>query len=77
LGATTRGAGDELGTTLAQLAIAWVLHQPGVTAAIASSRNRGHMEENARAAALDLSGVLTEIEQLIALGPGFQATEGS
>jgi myo-inositol catabolism protein IolS len=72
-----RAIADELGTTLAQLAIAWVLHQPGVTAAIAGSRNGGHMEENAGAAALDLSGVLTEIEQLIPLGPGFQSTEGS
>ena len=47
LGAIT----NELGTTLAQLAIAWVLHQPGVTAAIAGSRNGGHLEENADAAA--------------------------
>ena len=30
--------------TLAQLAIAWVLHQPGVTAAIAGSRDAGHMK---------------------------------
>ena len=72
-----RAIAYELGSTLAQLAIAWVLHQAGVTAAIAGSRNGGHMEENAGAASLDLSNVLTEIEQLIPLGPGFQPTKVS
>ena len=60
-----------LGATVAQVAIAWVLHQPGVTAAIAGSRNGGHMHENASAASLDLTGVLEELEQLIPLGPTF------
>ena len=35
-----------LGATVAQIAIAWVLHQKGVTAAIAGSRDGRHMEEN-------------------------------
>jgi aryl-alcohol dehydrogenase-like predicted oxidoreductase len=59
----------KLGATIAQVAIAWVLHQPGVTAAIAGSRDGSHMQENAGAMALDLSAVLTEIEDLIPLGP--------
>jgi hypothetical protein len=42
-----------------------------VTAAIAGSRDGKHMEENAGAAALDLSAVLDEIEALIPLGPAF------
>ncbi len=42
-----------------------------VSAAIAGSRDGGHMKENAAAASLDLSNVLSEIEQLIPLGPTF------
>jgi aryl-alcohol dehydrogenase-like predicted oxidoreductase len=67
---------DQLDASLAELAIAWVLHQPGVTAAIAGSRNGNHMEENARAAALDLSTVLPEIEELIPLGPNLKLRSG-
>jgi aryl-alcohol dehydrogenase-like predicted oxidoreductase len=36
-----------LGTSLARLALAWVLHQPGVTGAIAGSRAPDHVRENA------------------------------
>jgi myo-inositol catabolism protein IolS len=66
-----RPIADRLGATVAQVAIAWVLHQPGVAAAIAGSRNGGHMRENAEAASLDLTDVLDELEQLIPLGPSF------
>jgi aryl-alcohol dehydrogenase-like predicted oxidoreductase len=55
------------------VAIAWVLHQPGVTAAIAGSRDGRHMEENAGAVTVDLSEVLPEIEDLIRLGPTMAA----
>lgn len=59
-----------LDATVAQLAIAWVLHQPGVAAAIAGSRDGGHMRENAGAASLTLADdVVEEIERLIPLGP--------
>ena len=59
-----------LDSTVAQVAIAWVLHQPGVAAAIAGSRDGGHMAENAGAATLALpDAILDEIEQLISLGP--------
>lgn len=60
-----------LGATVAQLAIAWVLHQPGVTAVIAGSRDGRHVPENADAANLDLAGSLDELEKLIPLGPAF------
>lgn len=66
-----RPIGERLGATVAQVAIAWVLHQPGVAAAIAGSRNGGHMRENAEAASLDLTDSLKELEQLIPLGPSF------
>jgi aryl-alcohol dehydrogenase-like predicted oxidoreductase len=61
-----------LEATVAQVAIAWVLHQPGVTAAIAGSRSDSHTRENAGAARLELPDeVLAELEELIPLGPTF------
>jgi aryl-alcohol dehydrogenase-like predicted oxidoreductase len=60
-----------LGATVAQLAIAWVLRQPGVSAAIVGSRDGGHVLENAEATALDLTDSLGELESLIPLGPTF------
>ncbi len=61
----------QLGVTVAQLAIAWVLHQPGVSAAIAGSRDGRHVRENAEASLIDLTGRLDELEALIPLGPTF------
>lgn len=69
-----RPIAEALGATVAQVAIAWVLHQPGVTAAIAGSRSDGHMAENAAAATIDLSEALAEIEHLIELGPAAPAS---
>jgi aryl-alcohol dehydrogenase-like predicted oxidoreductase len=64
-----------LNATVAQVAIAWVLHQSGVAAAIAGSRDGSHMAENAGAAALTLpDAVLEEIENLIPLGPTVATT---
>ena len=60
-----------LGATVGQVAIAWVLRQPGVAAAIAGSSDGRHMAENAGAAKLDLTAVLAELEALIPLGPAF------
>ena len=51
--------------------LAWLLHQPGVTAAIAGSGKGRHVRENAEAANLDLTGALGELEPLIPLGPTF------
>jgi methylglyoxal reductase len=45
----------ELELTVAQAALAWLLAQPGVTAAIVGSRSAAHIEENLRAAVVDLS----------------------
>jgi len=69
-----RPIATRLNATVAQIAIAWVLQQPGVAAAIAGSRNGGHMHENARAASLTLPhDVLDKIGQLIPLGPTLTA----
>jgi myo-inositol catabolism protein IolS len=65
-----RPIAEELNATVAQVAIAWVLHQPGVTAAIAGSRSETHTRDNAGGARLALSpAILDRIEQLIPLGP--------
>jgi aryl-alcohol dehydrogenase-like predicted oxidoreductase len=49
-----RPIAERLGITLAQLALAWNVHQPGVTAAIAGTRNAGHVRSNATAGDVDL-----------------------
>ena len=66
-----RPVAERLNATVAQVAIAWVLHQPGVTAAIAGSRDGRHMIENAGAADLDITQWLEDIDALIPLGPSF------
>jgi aryl-alcohol dehydrogenase-like predicted oxidoreductase len=60
-----------LGASMAQVAIAWVLRQPGVTAAIAGSSSPAHTRDNAGAATVDLSNDVGEVEALIPLGPSF------
>ncbi len=43
------------GCTLAQLALAWCLHQPGISAALAGARTPAQARENARAASISLA----------------------
>lgn len=58
-----------LGIPMAQVAIAWNLAQPGVTAAIAGSRNPDHTRDNAAAGDLTLDDVtLDAIEALLVAG---------
>jgi aryl-alcohol dehydrogenase-like predicted oxidoreductase len=64
-----RPIADQLGAAIAQVAIAWVLDQPGVTGAIAGSRNGRHVRSNAGAVELDLSDVREQLEHLLTLGP--------
>jgi aryl-alcohol dehydrogenase-like predicted oxidoreductase len=62
-----RPIAERLGVTLGQLALAWNVAQPGVTAAIAGSRNPAHVRENAAAGDLDLDeATLAELEQRLA-----------
>ncbi|HEY6566562.1 MAG TPA: aldo/keto reductase [Actinomycetota bacterium] len=62
-----RPVAERLDITLAQLALAWNRHQPGVTSAIAGSRNPDHVRSNAAAGdvALD-AATLAELDSLIA-----------
>ncbi|HSH23306.1 MAG TPA: aldo/keto reductase [Acidimicrobiales bacterium] len=55
------------GVALAQLALAWVVHQRGVTAAIAGSRSATHVRENAAAGDVALTPEdLEEVEAVLA-----------
>ena len=58
-----RAIAGELGATVPQVAIAWLLHQPGVTAPIIGPRTLGQLEDLLPAADLELSA-----EQLARLG---------
>ena len=62
-----RPVAERNGLTLAQLALAWTVAQPGVTAAIAGSRSAARMREDAAAGAIDLTDAqLAEIDQQLA-----------
>jgi aryl-alcohol dehydrogenase-like predicted oxidoreductase len=62
-----RPIAERMGVGLAQLALAWNWHQPGVTAAIAGSRNPDHVRANAEAGDLELDdAALAEIEVVLA-----------
>jgi aryl-alcohol dehydrogenase-like predicted oxidoreductase len=55
-----------------QLAIAWNLHQPGVSSAIVGSRNPEHVRANARAGDLPIDPeTLEQLEELLPLGPTY------
>jgi aryl-alcohol dehydrogenase-like predicted oxidoreductase len=61
-----RSVADRLGITTAQLAFAWVVHQRGVSGAIAGSRSPEHVAENARAGDVELEAKdLDEIESIL------------
>ena len=57
---------ERLGITLAQLALAWVFHQRGVSGAIAGSRSPEHVKDNAGAGSVELSQAdLEEVDSLL------------
>ncbi len=61
-----RPIAERVGITMAQLALAWNIAQPGVTAAIAGSRNPAHTSDNAAAGDTDLDdATLAEIDALL------------
>ncbi len=65
-----RPVAERLGASVAQIALAWNWHQPGVTSAIAGSRNPDHVAANAGAGDLELDpATLAELEEALALGP--------
>ena len=61
-----RPVAGRLGITLAQLALAWNVAQPGVTGAIAGSRNPDHVRSNAAAGEVQLDeATLSELEAVL------------
>jgi aryl-alcohol dehydrogenase-like predicted oxidoreductase len=57
---------DELGLTLAQLAIAWVLHEPNVASAIIGASRPEQIEDNVGAVGIELSDeVLRRIDEIL------------
>jgi aryl-alcohol dehydrogenase-like predicted oxidoreductase len=58
---------DELGITLAQLALAWVLREPNVASAIVGASRPKQVEDNAAASGIELSDdVLRRIDETLA-----------
>ncbi len=67
-----RPIAGEVGCTLAQLALAWNLHQAGVSATLVGSTNPRHVRDNADAGAVVLTdGQLAALDALVPLGPTF------
>ena len=61
-----RPVAERLDITLAQLALAWNVHQPGVTAAIAGSRNPDHVRSNAAAGDVELDdATVSELDEIV------------
>jgi aryl-alcohol dehydrogenase-like predicted oxidoreductase len=61
-----RPVADRLGIRISQLALAWVLRLPGVTAAIAGARDPEQIRETARAGGVTLSpAVVEEVEAIL------------
>ena len=62
---------------MVQVALAWLLHQPGVTSVIAGARNPEQLQQNVQAAALalrpeivaELAQVTDEVKQKLGPNP--------
>jgi aryl-alcohol dehydrogenase-like predicted oxidoreductase len=64
-----RAVGERHDVSVADVAIAWTLAQPGVTGAIVGSTNPEHVRANAAAGDLSLdTGTLEELERVISPG---------
>jgi len=62
-----RPIADELGITMAQLAIAWVLRERGVSSAIVGATRPEQVDENVAASGIELSpDVLKRIDEVLA-----------
>jgi aryl-alcohol dehydrogenase-like predicted oxidoreductase len=64
-----RAVGDRHGVSVADVAIAWTLAQPGVTGAIVGSTSPEHVRANAAAGDLPLdAATLEELERVVSPG---------
>jgi len=61
------GIAKELGISMAQLALAWVLREPNVASAIVGASRPKQVEDNAAASGIDLDGAtLARIDEILA-----------
>jgi len=61
-----KGIADELGLSLAQLALAWILRQPNVASALVGASRPEQIEENAKASGVKLDDeVLAKIDAIL------------
>jgi aryl-alcohol dehydrogenase-like predicted oxidoreductase len=61
-----RPIADELGITMAQLAIAWVLREPGASSAIVGASRPEQVDENVAASGIELPPeVLARIDEIL------------
>jgi aryl-alcohol dehydrogenase-like predicted oxidoreductase len=60
-----KSVADTLGITRAQLALAWVLRQPGVSSVITGATKVGQVQDNLKAADVDLDEKAVEIEAIL------------
>jgi aryl-alcohol dehydrogenase-like predicted oxidoreductase len=68
---------DEAGITLIEMAIAFVIRHPGVTAAIIGPRTMEHLESQLTAADVQLSDdVLDKIDEIVPPGVNVNASDG-
>ena len=68
---------DEAGITLIEMALAFVIRHPAVTAAIIGPRTMEHLESQLTAADIELSDdVLDRIDELVPPGVNINATDG-
>ncbi|HEX7065993.1 MAG TPA: aldo/keto reductase family protein [Bacillales bacterium] len=64
--ARLEGIAGDMGVKLSQLAVAWILRQPGVSSAIVGASRPSQVEENVKAADVELTDdVLEEIESIL------------
>ena len=80
--AALRKIADEAGLLMSDMALAWPLHQAGVSCCIVGGTKASHIEGNARAASVTLSeGVLAKIDEATAdlkdaMGPNLDLWQG-
>jgi aryl-alcohol dehydrogenase-like predicted oxidoreductase len=61
-----RPVADDLGITMAQLALAWVLREPGVSSAIVGASRPEQVDDNVAASGVELGDdVLTRIDEIL------------
>ena len=79
-----RRVSEEIGQSMAMVAVAWLLHRPGVTSVIAGARRPGQMEQTALAADLILSSevvdqlaeITDEVKHALGPNPDMWQSEG-